>query len=370
MCPVLVVGGVLFCAGFAISASAQEVWHLYLTQGVIVGLGISALFFPSVSVVNQWVKKERRGLAVGVASSGSGVGNALFALLIEALVASQGWRNALLVIAALHAGLLSVAVGFLRRRLVPPPPPPGPGGVPPRRPPLFDVGLLRRRSFRLLYAATLLGQTGFLMPSAHVSAFAQDQGMPAAFGALLVSLLGAGSAVGRVALGLAADRWGPLPVLRLAMLVNALAMLAWPWCTLPPALAAFCALYGFTGGGFIGVLPVAAGELFGVERLARAFGLLFTSFGAANAATSPLAGFLFDATGSYTPAILAFSGCMLASACLLLFVRPEQPSGAAVGPELELELPARQPRPREAPEAAPPSPGDLLPVKAPPTVAV
>eukprot|EP00741_Cyanophora_paradoxa_P020431 tig00021254_g19721.t1 len=329
---VVAVGGVLFCAGFAISASAQEVWHLYLTQGLIVGLGASALYFPSVSVVSQWFKKRRRGLAVGLAVSGSGVGNFAFAPLIEALIASQGWRNALLVITALNAGLLSVAVGFLRRRLVPPPPPPGPDGAPARRPPLFDLSLLRMRNFRLLYLATATGQLGNLMPFAHVSPFAQDYGMSASYGAILVSILGAGSAAGRVLLGLVADRWGPVPVLRLAMLVNALAMLAWPWCTAPPALAAFCALYGFTGGGFISLLPVVSAELFGVERLARAVGLLFTSFGVANAVGSPLAGFLFDATGSYTPAILAFSACMFVSVGFLLFVRVERPAGAAVAP--------------------------------------
>jgi MFS family permease len=84
--PVVMTAGVFLMAGGYIAASfAQEIWQLYLSQGVLVGLGMGSIFIPAIAVLPQWFLK-RRSLAQGLASSGSGFGGLAFSLGTSAMV--------------------------------------------------------------------------------------------------------------------------------------------------------------------------------------------------------------------------------------------------------------------------------------------
>ena len=77
--PVMVTGCILVAAGFIAASFASRIWQLYLTQGLMIGLGMGAIFIPSVQVLPQWFLK-RRSLAGGIASAGSGFGGLAFSL--------------------------------------------------------------------------------------------------------------------------------------------------------------------------------------------------------------------------------------------------------------------------------------------------
>lgn len=83
---VVMSAGVLMMSGGYIAASfAREIWQLYLSQGVLVGLGMGAIFIPAIAVLPQWFLK-RRSLAQGLASSGSGFGGLAFSLGTSAMI--------------------------------------------------------------------------------------------------------------------------------------------------------------------------------------------------------------------------------------------------------------------------------------------
>lgn len=82
---VMSAGCVMFTGGFIAASFAQRIWQLYLTQGVMIGLGIGAIFIPSVQVLPQWFLK-RRSLAGGIASAGSGFGGLAFSLGTNAMI--------------------------------------------------------------------------------------------------------------------------------------------------------------------------------------------------------------------------------------------------------------------------------------------
>ena len=82
--PRLLIGiGTLFlAAGHILSGLTHEVWHLYLFFGIIVGIGTSTTYMPPLTVVTRWFEKKR-GLALGIAVTGIGIGGFLGAPLIN-----------------------------------------------------------------------------------------------------------------------------------------------------------------------------------------------------------------------------------------------------------------------------------------------
>ena len=66
--------GIAFEVGSLIAASfSKKIWQLFLTQGILFGMGIGFLFVGSSGVVSQWFDKKR-SVAMGLAAAGSGIG--------------------------------------------------------------------------------------------------------------------------------------------------------------------------------------------------------------------------------------------------------------------------------------------------------
>jgi MFS family permease len=91
---VIFVGGALIGLGNILAGSGTHLWHFTLAQGVVVGAGTSLCYIPAVTVTPAWFN-ERRGLAMGIVLSGTGVGGVVWAPILHALNASIGYRNTL-----------------------------------------------------------------------------------------------------------------------------------------------------------------------------------------------------------------------------------------------------------------------------------
>lgn len=116
--PRLVVeGGVaVLVAGLCLATLAREVWQFYLTLGVLVGIGGNLLGYGVQSVVlpNWFVR--RRGLAIGIAFSGVGVGSIILLPWLQILIGANGWRYACLALALITAVVLFPLNLLLRKR--------------------------------------------------------------------------------------------------------------------------------------------------------------------------------------------------------------------------------------------------------------
>lgn len=98
--PVTIVGAFVAAFGFALSRWATSVMYLYLTYGVIGGIGFCLIYMPSVITVGYYFEKWR-ALATGISLCGSGVGTFIMAPVSTKLIAVLGWRDALLAQAAM-----------------------------------------------------------------------------------------------------------------------------------------------------------------------------------------------------------------------------------------------------------------------------
>lgn len=310
-------GGVLVGAGLALSSLASSVWHVYLAYGVVLGFGVACAFVPSIATVGQWFER-RRGLAIGVAVAGTGVGSLVIAPLSSSLIDSFGWRGAMRILAAIGVAALLAAGAVLRARL----PMQRAGGA--------WTTVRSNPAFHLLFFSGVIASYGYWVPFVHIVPYAEDRGISAASAAAIVSIIGITNTVGRIAMGAVADRFGRLRMMKLASFAMMAALFAWPFAQSWSALAAFGGAYGLFAGAFIALFPALAGDYFGVQRIAGITGLLFSGAAIGTLAGPPVTGLLFDAHGSYTLGIV-IAGVSMAIGWILLLVLPPAPAGREAG---------------------------------------
>jgi len=107
--------GALLAGGSLVAAGAVgRVWEADITLGLGFGLGLAICYTPAVAAVQPWFDRNR-GVASGIALSGTGLGTLLMPLLARWLIDSDGWRLALIVIGLGVAGFGFVASNWIRR---------------------------------------------------------------------------------------------------------------------------------------------------------------------------------------------------------------------------------------------------------------
>jgi MFS family permease len=263
--------GVLLAGGSLVAAGAvRTVWQADVALGLGFGLGLAVCYTPAVAAVQPWFERNR-GVASGIALSGTGLGTLLMPLLARWLIDSEGWRTALAVIGLGVAGFGFVASNWIRR-------PPGlPATSSLQRPRGFLRKLAREPSFRRLYVAGFLSSLVLLVPIVHMVPHAIRAGVAPRDAAWLISILGLGSLAGRLMLGHAADRLGRQRTLGALHVALGTMFLAWTIKEGFVALAVFAFAYGVCYGATIALRPAVIADHFGGPNLAAVTGLHYTS---------------------------------------------------------------------------------------------
>lgn len=113
---VVEIGAVVLAGGLALATVSREPWQLYLTLGVLAGVGGNFLGYgvQSQFIPNWFVR--RRGLAIGIAFSGVGVGSVVLLPWLQILIVQDGWRTACWALAVMVAVVLMPLNLLLRQR--------------------------------------------------------------------------------------------------------------------------------------------------------------------------------------------------------------------------------------------------------------
>ena len=278
--------------GLFLTSLAQNLGTVYLTYGLLVGLGIAFVYTPSIASVQPWFNK-RRGFASGIASSGVGAGTLVLPVVVSYLLTTVDWRSALQMM-SVGVLLVGLTAGFLLERA-----PSLPGNKGGQQPGLTLPDALKTASFRWLYMGTLLGAPVMFIPFAHISAAARDAGVADAQAVGLVGLIGIGSLVGRFAIGWLADKLGRVKTLMLMQCLMGLSYLIWAVAQDPWVFALFALWFGLSYGSIVSLLPAICMDLFGGRAVSAIIGTLYTGAALGNLLGPVLAGQVFDVTQSY-----------------------------------------------------------------------
>lgn len=303
---VITIGAALLGLGWGLSAFVTAGWQLHVTLGAIAALGMSVTWVPCNATVARWFVR-RRGLAAGIASSGTSFGNFLVPPLAAMMIAAWGWRSALGALACGCALLMGVAALFMRRD-------PESAGLAPDgdATPLVTVAVtgmtlreaMRTPAFVLLTTIYVLTWLAVFVPFVHAVAMAEDLGFSKVEGAGVLSAIGIGGVLGRLGAGLLLDRCGPSVALLALFGLQIVSFLAFLGATSLPLLWFAAALFGFAYGGGVTVLAPLCSMLFGRAHVAAIVGTLFAITALPSALGPWLAGWLYDLTGGYRSVLL------------------------------------------------------------------
>ncbi|RYP45333.1 hypothetical protein DL768_008317 [Monosporascus sp. mg162] len=292
----LMAGGLfLVVFGMFMTSICNSYWQVLLAQGVCVGVGSGLLFLPAAAVLSQYFAR-RRAFALGVQSVGSPLAGIVFPIIFSRLQPAVGFAWATRVIAFILLGLSAVPVAFMRTRVPPPA----------RKRAFFEPQALRDGPYMLFNVAGLLAFVGLYVPYFYIQLFAIRHGIvapgdaaagsssssdEASSSAYLVTLLNAGSILGRLLPNLAADRLGSLSMLVGSTFGAAVLALAWFGVRRFGGLVVFALLFGFFNGGVTSLPPSAIVILTpDLSRLGTRMGMTFLFTGSAVLIGTPIAG--------------------------------------------------------------------------------
>ena len=305
---VLAVGAVTMGVGLLLTSMVQQLWLGYLTYGIGVGVGTACGYVPMVAAVGSWFDR-RRGLAIGVAVSGIGVGTLAGAPAAAALIAHYGWRQTYVIFAVVSFAVLGVCALLADR--------PTPAGHS-----VLNLGrAIRSREFGIMYLSTLLQGFSLFTFFVHLVPYAERHGAGSLAAASLLGVVGIFSTLGRLAFGPISDRFGRIRTFKLAVFLMAASYLI--WLAEPPylGLAVFAAIMGAAYGGWVAISPSVVAEIFGSDGLGGTTGALYTAAGIGSLFGPPLAGLVVDSTGSYRLAIVGAMVLAVAAFAVILFLR-------------------------------------------------
>ncbi|MFH1652037.1 MAG: MFS transporter [Chloroflexota bacterium] len=318
-----------FFTGLSLLLTSQtaSLWQLFVTYSLLLAVGTSPTYMVTISTVARWFDR-RRGLALGIASIGAGLGTVVMAPFATYLITHFDWRTAYLYIGII-AWVIVIPVAFVLKKgphaLGKPPETPSPLSGSTAAVPL-DLSLsqaFRTRSLWLLTVISFLASSAQMLVMTHIVPHATDSGFSDFQAAAVLSLIGASNIIGKIVFGAAADRRGNKPTAIFCTLLQFLAMVWLLWADQLWMLYVFAIAYGFSYGGRGPIMGSMVGDVFGLSAMGAILGIVEIGFNTGAAFGPFLGGLVYDIQQSYFFAFLLGAAFTLVSALLTAMLHRE-----------------------------------------------
>ena len=345
--PLVIWGTVGYGLGMAIiGMSSDRLLLYYVSWSLATVLGMGASSIALTRFVAGWFERKR-GLALGILLSGSGVAALILPPFVATLIENFDWRAGYFGLSALIflVGVPVLFLGFKDEPRKQPERPSSENRAPARagqvKPSSGFRLAVRSRTFWIMAVAFCCATFGF---SGLVSSFApilEDAGYARAQAAALSGLIGLFIVVGRVGAGYLLDYlWAPgLTFVALTIGAAACGLLGLP--SLPVWMvvcAAFC--LGVSAGAKFAALPFMIAREFDLASYGRVYSLIMICQAFVTASGPPIFGLTFDLQGSYLPVLLLSMALLVFGPALLLLLRRGRGDAGAI--ESQPKAPATQ----------------------------
>ena len=319
--------------GLVLTSQINALWQLYITYGVIFGIGAGGGFIATMATTARWFIK-RRGLALGIVASGAGLGTLLLAPIAERLIAGFGWSIAYLVLGVAAWAIMIPCALLLRRD-------PAEKGLRPYgsdevRAPAESIEQLeasttekginlmvaaRSKPLWMLFIIFFLFNYCLQMVMVHLVNYATDIGIASLYAATFISIIGIGSFIGRIIMGGASDRIGANSALVICCAIMMTTLIFLIFAREPWMFYLFALIFGFAYGGEVPQMPVLVERFFGMRAVAALVGVTVLGATIGGAFGAWMGGQIFDVTQSYQPAFIVASAISFTAMILTLVLR-------------------------------------------------
>lgn len=193
----LLIGSLLVSTAWLTASFATQIWHLFLTVGLCFGWGMGMVYITAAAILPQWFS-SRRSLAVGIASSGAGLGGLFYSLLTGHLVQKVGVSWTYRVLACITIVINGGASILLKDRNKMVKPVQG----------SFNYRELGHVEVLLIIAWGFMTDIGYVVLLFSLPHFAESIGLSQTQGSIVGAMLSLGLAIGRPLVGYYSDAFG------------------------------------------------------------------------------------------------------------------------------------------------------------------
>ena len=327
------VASIFFGAGIALTGLAihlQSLPLLYLSYGVIAGIGLGAGYVTPVSTMVRWFP-DRRGLATGMAIMGFGFASMITGPMAQRLMLAVGVPRTFYILGAVYFVVMFCASQYLEKPPV--------GWVPAGFEAATEAGkqekviqadfsqltaneAIKTRRFWLLWLMLFINITCGIALVSVASPMAQEvTGMTAAIAATMVGVMGLFNGGGRFAWATISDYLGRPNVFTILFVIDIVALTLLYFTTSPLLFAVLiCLIMTCYGAGF-SIIPAYIGDVFGTKEMGAIHGYMLTAWAIAGVVGPSLLTTIHHATGKYTTTLLVFIVLCVVALSFSLLIR-------------------------------------------------
>ena len=330
---VALTGGALYGLGVFLASFSHSLSWLYLSYGVIGGIGLGLGYIVPVAVLVKWFP-DRRGLITGIAVGGFGAGALITAPVATRLIQSVGVLSTFAYLGVAYLIVTIISGSFMQN------PPDGwkPEGWSPTASQAsqragHDFVLSEALKTWQWYALWLLL---FLNTCAGISVISQEApifqeltGASAIVAAGMVGLASIGNAVGRVFWAWVSDLITRRATFAVMFILQVLLFWFFPSIATVSLMTIVTFIVLMCYGGGFGTMPAFTADYFGPKNVGPIYGLMLTAWSFASAVGPLFIAHMRETAGSYGGALHIVAGLMAVSIVLPILVRPPRPSARA-----------------------------------------
>ncbi|CAI7664319.1 unnamed protein product [Penicillium pancosmium] len=306
--PTMMIGVIFETASLVVASFATHIWHLFLTQGLLFGIGLGLLFIPTAAVVPQWFT-TKRSLASGISLAGAGLGGGVYSLSASAMIRNLGVSWAFRILAIIAFVVNSSCIILIKDRYK---------NATGSSRSTMDISLFKRLNYSLLIAFSSFTMLGYFILIFSLANFANSIGLDSSQAATISAVFNFAQAVGRPIIGYSSDSLGRINMAgSTTFLAGLISLAVWiPSKTYGVSLF-FAVSSGLVAGSFWATIGPLVAEVLDLEEVPSGLSLLWLSLAIPSTFSEPIALKIVDGTGSYLGTEV-FTGMMYiaAAACL------------------------------------------------------
>ncbi|OMJ21400.1 putative transporter MCH4 [Smittium culicis] len=283
------MGGLFSFAGLFSASFVKSVPALIVTQGLLLGIGSGFMYSCSISVTAMWFDKYL-GAAIGIVTSGSGVGGIAISRIVFAIINKLGHQWALRITSFISIFILIIFTIPFKPRV-----------SSSKAEKVVDLSALKSPLFICLCLCGFLGNLGFVVPVYFLPSASLQIGATDNFASNLVTLFNVGYFVGGILTGRAADYVGPTNMFGIStFFIGFFTLVFWVlWKTLA-TLAVTAFFYGFFISGFVGLCIASIAKYYAADKILSYNGVYLFINGASLIAGNFLVSYFLDNLGKGT----------------------------------------------------------------------
>jgi OFA family oxalate/formate antiporter-like MFS transporter len=313
-------------AGFAVNVGSLPL--LYITYGVLGGVGLGVGYIAPVSTLVKWFP-DRRGLATGLAIMGFGFAAAISSPIMDALITSVGIANTFYILGASYFIVMTLSSLYLEK----PPADWVPAGFKEKLKSgssrikedlsqLTANEAIKTSRFYYLWIMLFINVTcGIAILSAAKPLAVESIKLTTAEAATLVGVLGLFNGLGRIGWASISDYIGRPNTYTTFFILQIILFTILPHTTEAFLFQVMLAIvYTCYGGGFASI-PAYIGDLFGTKQLGAIHGYILTAWAAAGLVGPMFAAWMKDKTGTYASSLTFFAGMFVIALLVSLLIR-------------------------------------------------